>query len=199
MGEQSQDQRRIRELDDEWSDAANTGDIDAILEFYAEDGSVVWPDAPAGHGHEGIRKALKAMFDYCINLKLHFYPERIEVAKSGDMATDYGAVNFKYDTTDGIHHDDTSKYVVVWRRTNGDWKVLYDCYNSNAPAPVPPPLQSRPATKKAATKKAATKKAATKKVATKKAVGKKAVKKVAKRKGVKKTVKKTVKKAAKKK
>ena len=27
-----------------------------------------------------------------------------------------------------------AKYLVVWKRENGEWKVLYDCWNSNRPA-----------------------------------------------------------------
>src|SRR3954466_6906932 len=90
------DEKRGREGDEAGSETANRGDLEGVLEFYAEDGSVVWPEAPAAHGHDGIRAALKAMFEYCQGLKLRFDPERIEIAKSADIATDYGAVNFKY-------------------------------------------------------------------------------------------------------
>jgi uncharacterized protein (TIGR02246 family) len=124
------DQQKIRALDAEWGDAACKKDLDAVVSFYAEDGSVVWPGAPAAHGIAKIRSAWKELFSQYKGLTLKFTPERIDVAEAGDMATDFGIVAFGHDTDKG-HVEETAKYVVTWKKVAGVWKVLYDCYNMN--------------------------------------------------------------------
>jgi ketosteroid isomerase-like protein len=65
---------------------------------------------------------------------LDFKPTHIEVASGGDMAFDFGVVYFapnpKPDDLENI-----AKYLVVWKREHGHWKVLYDCWNYNHMVP----------------------------------------------------------------
>jgi len=65
-------------------------------------------------------------------LTLKFTAERIDIAHSADLATDFGKVSFGYDTPKGRVMN-IGKYVVVWKKVNGVWKVLYDSYNMNKP------------------------------------------------------------------
>lgn len=127
----SADEKAIRKLDVEWGDAACKKDLKAVVAFYAPDGSVVWPGAPAAHGTAKIRAAWVELLK-TPGLSLRFTPERIDVADDGDMATDFGKVAFGHDTAQG-HVRETAKYVVVWKKVEGAWKVLYDCYNMNTP------------------------------------------------------------------
>ena len=50
------------------------------------------------------------------------------------MAVDFGVVYFapnpKPDDLENI-----AKYLVVWKREHGHWKVLYDCWNYNHMVP----------------------------------------------------------------
>ena len=46
-----------------------------------------------------------------------------------DMATEIG----HYDMTMGANHE-AGKYVVTWRKINGEWKPIADIFNANAPA-----------------------------------------------------------------
>jgi ketosteroid isomerase-like protein len=128
----SDDVRAIRKLDVEWGNTACKGDLDAVVAFYAPDGSVVWPDAPAAHGSAKVRAAWRKVFAQYKGLTLKFTAERIDVAHDADMATDFGKVSFGYDTPKG-HVVNIGKYVVVWRKVAGVWKVLYDSYNMNEP------------------------------------------------------------------
>lgn len=124
------DEAVIRALDAEWSKAARDKDIDRVLTFYATDGSVVWPENQVAKGHPAIRKRWKAAYDATPDLYLEFEPTHIEIASGGDMASDFGVVYFAPD----VKPDDTQnvgKYLVVWQRQHGAWKVLYDCYNMN--------------------------------------------------------------------
>jgi uncharacterized protein (TIGR02246 family) len=120
----------IRKLDAEWSQAAQDKDLDRVITFYATDGSVVWPGDPAAKGQAGIRARWEAAYKSTPELYLRFEPTHIEISDSGDLASDFGVVYFapnpKPDDTDNI-----AKYLVVWQKQNGTWKVLYDCWNTN--------------------------------------------------------------------
>jgi uncharacterized protein (TIGR02246 family) len=117
----------IKALDAKWSKAATAHDIDRVVTFYAKDGSVVWPDMPPAKGHAAIRASWKSILTS--DMYLDFEPTHIEV--SGDMASDFGLVHFKRNAKPGDGKN-TAKYLVVWKRENGAWKVFYDCWNWNS-------------------------------------------------------------------
>ncbi len=74
----------------------------------------------------------KISFDQIKGLTLKFMPERIDVARVLKYRPDFGKVSYGQDTPKG-HVVTIGKYVVVWKKVNGAWKVLYDCYNMNQP------------------------------------------------------------------
>jgi ketosteroid isomerase-like protein len=113
------EQQAIAKLDAEWSKAAKKKDVEKVVSFYSGKGSVVWPDQKARHGTRAIRAAWERAYKEDPNLSLTFEPERIEIARGGDIGVDFGSVSFGA--------DESAKYLVVWKRENGDWKVLYDC------------------------------------------------------------------------
>ena len=134
--DKSAEEKTIRELEMRWSDAAAQKDLDAIMAFYAPEGAAVWPDAPAAHGAAAIRAAWVELLK-TPGLALHFTPERIDVANAGDIAVDFGSVESEFDGPQG-RVKDVAKYLVVWQKLNGTWKVLYDSFNSNRPAAPAP-------------------------------------------------------------
>ena len=64
---------------------------------------------------------------------LTFVPEQIIVSSSGDMALDRGTYRLTI-APGGKAQVDTGKYVVVWRKIGGEWKVAADIFNSDLPA-----------------------------------------------------------------
>jgi uncharacterized protein (TIGR02246 family) len=128
----STEDEAIRKLDVEWGDSVSRKDFDAVVGFYAPDGSVVWPGLPAAYGTADIRASWSKMFEEYQGLGLKFTPERIDFSHDYDIAIDFGKVDFGYDTPKG-RVEQIAKYVVVWKKVDGAWKVLYDCYNGNTP------------------------------------------------------------------
>jgi uncharacterized protein (TIGR02246 family) len=122
----------IRALDAEWSKAATEKNMDRVMKFYATDGSVVWPDQPPAKGHAAIRASWKKIYKAAPNMYLDFKPTHIEIASGGEMASDFGVVHFAKHAKPGDRKN-TAKYLVVWKRKRGAWKVLYDSWNWNAP------------------------------------------------------------------
>ena len=49
------------------------------------------------------------------------------------MAYDYGWYTFAFDTDNG-RVTDKGKYIVVWKKVGGAWKVASDIFNTNLPA-----------------------------------------------------------------
>jgi len=128
------DEAAIRALDAEWSKAATAKDVARVVQFYAKDGSVVWPDQPVATGHKAIRASWKQAYKATPKMYLDFKPTHIEISGGRDMATDYGLVHFAPNAKPGDTQN-TAKYLVVWKRQNGAWKVAYDSWNWNsAPA-----------------------------------------------------------------
>ena len=120
---------RITQLDKEWGDTASRKNLDAVVAFYAEDATLVWPDQPPVHGSADIRTAWSGVFRDMPDVFLQFTAERIDVSESGDLASDFGVVTMGTDGRQGAKV--TGKYVVVWKNVNGSWKVLYDSWNYN--------------------------------------------------------------------
>ena len=48
------------------------------------------------------------------------------------MASDFGRVYSEWQTPQGVVKS-TDKYLTVWKKIDGGWKVLYDAWNTNAP------------------------------------------------------------------
>lgn len=129
----SADERKIRETVDQWEKDANKLDVKAVLANYLPDATLVWEGFPAAYRTAAIRRYLKTMFGFP-GMKLGFTPVRITIAPGGKMATEFGRFSFAYDDAKtGKRESSVSKYLVVWRKVGGKWKVFFDCYNSNAP------------------------------------------------------------------
>jgi ketosteroid isomerase-like protein len=56
----------------------------------------------------------------------------VEAALSGDLAYEIGTYALAFDTNDA-RAEDHGKYVVVWRKDEGAWKIVADVINSDKP------------------------------------------------------------------
>jgi ketosteroid isomerase-like protein len=64
------------------------------------------------------------------NFHLEFAPTKIEVASSGDLAYEMGTYSLAYQGDDEQLHDN-GKYVVVWKKADGNWKAAADIFNTD--------------------------------------------------------------------
>lgn len=123
------DEARIRVLIGEWLKAVAAKDADSTAGFYAADGVLMPQGAPAAIGTASIAKAwggLYAMKDF----SLTFAPSTINVAEAGDLAIDIGTYELSF-TGESGNVTDHGKYVVVWKKIDGDWKAAADIFNSD--------------------------------------------------------------------
>ena len=125
------EEQTIRDLDRRWVEAVGSIDTMSIANVFAADGYFMPPNAPRIDGRDAIRSAWAVSLQGP-NVSLTFRPTEIVVAQSADMAYDIGTYNLAMDGPEG-RIEDEGKYVVVWKKVNGEWKVVADILNSSKP------------------------------------------------------------------
>ena len=127
---QDKDEAAIRNADKEWSRAVEAKDIDKTTSFYGDDASAYPFNAPLATGRDNIRQLWSHLFA-SPGFHLQFAPTKIEVAKAGDMAYDAGTFELAMNGSDGTPTTTQGKYVVVWKKQNGQWKAVADIFNTD--------------------------------------------------------------------
>lgn len=125
------DAQAIRLASERWLELIRAKDAEAIAQLYSEDGALMPPNSPMAKGRRAIQNAWQSMMQ-TPGFNLTFEVETIVVSSSGDMALDRGTYDLAMSSPDGPVRDN-GKYVVVWRKIDGDWKAAADIFNSNQP------------------------------------------------------------------
>jgi len=123
---------QLEELTVKWVAAFKQRDFAVIEALYASDGLLLPSNSPPIEGPKAIVEVWKSWAELP-NVAIDFSANRIEVSSSGDMAYDYGWYTFAFDTDNG-RFSDRGKYVVVWKKVGGAWKIAADILNTNLPA-----------------------------------------------------------------
>jgi ketosteroid isomerase-like protein len=125
------DEQTIRDMDAEWSRAAESRDAAKFASFYSETGSVMPFNAPIAIGRARVQEVWTQLMAKP-GFSLRFAPTQIEVAKSRDMAYDIGTFELKLNDAQGAPMTILGKYVVVWKKQKGGgWKAEADIFNTD--------------------------------------------------------------------
>lgn len=122
----------IPRIKDQWAELVAARDADAIGQLYAEDAVLMAPNETAVVGREAITERWMRQLTLP-DLAFTLMTEQLVVSASNDLAYDRGTYDFAATLPSGPITD-TGKYVIVWQKVDGDWKVISDIFNSN-PAP----------------------------------------------------------------
>jgi len=114
----------IRRMSQEFAEAASAGNVDGMMAIYANDIVLMPPNAPEFRGLPAVRQFWSGMA--AAKPKVTLTP--VTILESCELATEIG----RYELTIGPMKDE-GKYVVTWRRTNGEWRAIADIFNSNKP------------------------------------------------------------------
>lgn len=128
-------EQALRDLDDQWSAAADAKDIDKVVSFYSDDAIVMPPNAPRATTKETIRTIWK---DLLTDASISWKTKEVEVAQSGDLAFLSGTYEVTLNDPTGTPVKDRGKYLEVWKKqADGTWKCAMDMWNSELRASVP--------------------------------------------------------------
>jgi ketosteroid isomerase-like protein len=120
---------KIMALESIWSDKLAEGDLNWIIDIHATDAIQFPPDAGMIQGKEALKAAWEGMIN-TEGLEISWKSTAAFVSASNDMAYDYGTIKVK--NPDSSVAD--GKYVIVWIRENGEWKVALDMFNFDGKA-----------------------------------------------------------------
>jgi uncharacterized protein (TIGR02246 family) len=134
------DKAAIGEANKKWLAAIAAKDGAAIGALHAEDASMLPPNAPRVAGREAIQTSWTQMMG-APGFALTFETEKLEVAKSGDVAVDIGTYTF---TPGEGAQPESGKFVVTWVKRDGNWVVFTDMFSANQPPPPPPAPAAAP-------------------------------------------------------
>lgn len=130
------DESALRELDAQWSKAAGARDLDKSVSYYTDDAVVLPQNGPAANTKTAIRAIWKDMTSP--GNATGWKANKVEVAKSGDMAYITGTYELTMNVAGGKPVNDRGKYVAVWKKqTDGTWKCVADTWNTDLPAAAP--------------------------------------------------------------
>lgn len=128
------DAQAIRDIDTRWNDYLKTSNDSAIAAIYDSAAILMPPGMPAISGQDQIR-AFWAQI-WALKATLQIVAE--EVVVSGDMAVDRGTWTWEQPGPDGSTIKDNGKYLVRWKKANGQWKAVEDIWNSDNMPPSAP-------------------------------------------------------------
>ena len=103
------------------------GNADALTMLFTEDGMSMQPNTNPFVGHDAIREAHAAMLATGVGA-LRLTTDELQVF--GDTAHEVG--RYVTETADGGHIDH-GKYVAIWKRIDGEWKLHRDIFTATWP------------------------------------------------------------------
>lgn len=137
--EASKEKDAILQLEDEQVKAFNSKDVTKLLANYMDDAAMISPGEPTLKGKQALQGAITGMVSDPA-FSLHFHPDDVKVAKSGDIAYTQGT--YTLTITNPVTHQpmtDKGSYVTTYTKVvDGSWKVQTDAVISQTPPPMPP-------------------------------------------------------------
>lgn len=111
-------------------------DIETALTFWAEDAISQGAGAPQVQGKEAIGDLYRQYFESGMLKEFSGTTSHLEVSAAGDLAYEYGVNRFVLAGPEGDLLD-MGKYLVVWKKIEGEWFIAALAFTSDAPEPVP--------------------------------------------------------------
>ena len=130
------DEAAIRAAGDAWNTAHGALNVDALLGLYSDDAVLMPETARTAKGSAQIRDFLQI---YMALLKDGGYkptvPDAIEIDVSGNLGFSSGT----YWITDKDNGNvDTGKWLQIWRKEDGKWRIIREIWNSDMLPLFPP-------------------------------------------------------------
>jgi len=119
----------IEAANDVFMAAFNRGDAAGLAALYTEDGQMLPPNAGLMTGRPAVQAFWQAVMDMGVKSALIITGE---VEDHGETAIEIS--RFKL-FAEGDQELDQGKFIVIWKRVDGQWKLHRDIFNSSNPPP----------------------------------------------------------------
>lgn len=124
------------DLSREWSSLVASGNLEAGMNFWADDALMLPPDMPILDGRAAIREYVEAAAELP-GFQISWEPVSAHVSESGDMAYMIERNVTELDDPEGNRITMHGKVVTVWRKdSDGNWRNVVDMWNA-----APPPTE----------------------------------------------------------
>jgi ketosteroid isomerase-like protein len=121
----------IRQASMAWLEAVRAKDYAAAAANFASDGVVYHEHAEPSVGPAAVQARAEAEWARMPNAQMSWTVDNVVVAQAADMALEQGTWTF---SNEG--EQDTGKYITVWKKVDGAWKVAADMGVSTTPEPA---------------------------------------------------------------
>ena len=126
--------REFQALDRQFAAAIDRGDAAAAAGLYTEDARLLPPNSEVVVGRDAIQDFIRGGIEAGAR---DYQFMQAEVRVMGEIAYDRGEIQFSVQPEKGEPMMGKSKYVCVWTRENGEWKIDVCIWNTSLPLPVP--------------------------------------------------------------
>lgn len=128
-----QEREALLQLDREWSQS--TSDVEKFVSYYSSDAKFYPPGMPLISGAEAIKEAY-GQLSLTPGFSLRWTPAEADISSSGDLGYVTGSFDLTANDPAGKPVVERGKYLAVYKKQDdGQWKVVRDILNPDAPPP----------------------------------------------------------------
>lgn len=124
----------IHQADIAYFSAVKAKDVTGIAAVYSSDAISSPPNSPPLNGNEAIRK-FNEEFVKLPQLDMTGEGTLIKFSDDGTLAYEVGKYSMSAADAKGKPFKDEGKFLNVWQRVDGKWKIVADAFSSNLPQP----------------------------------------------------------------
>ena len=124
----SRTETALRQLAQDWALACNTKHLDELVDLYASDAMVVRPNVPLVRSAGAIRELFFSQLEAGLG-EVQMEPLRVEIL--GEIAYEVGRCTMLVPTATGKRREERGKYVLLFGRQAGEWKILVDSLSTD--------------------------------------------------------------------
>ena len=129
-GGTQEDQAQLLQISKDWVDAYTTGDLDALMNLMHEDALLMPHNQATSRGYDAVRTYFQSRIG---NPNVIMTDDLQEIRVNGNWAIIRGAFSFEIASSerDGQPFVHNGRYLLIYEKDNGAWKLLRDMDNLN--------------------------------------------------------------------
>ena len=120
----------FNEMNKEFADMMVANDHEGILKWYADDVIQMPNYSPILRGIDALKEAQKKEEQSGVKFTA-FTLETTDVLPAGDYFIEIGKYTLSMEIPEMGSMDDHGKYMTVWEKRDGDWKIRADTWNTD--------------------------------------------------------------------